>query len=92
MTQVPTDWIAPTGIRPVDPEATHTDVPVGRMHAAGLSLTARGLYAELLSYQSAPIDPFARAIDPPEEVRAAVDELIAHGFVVGVPQPLKPED
>jgi hypothetical protein len=45
-----------------------------------------------LSYQGAPIDPFDRAIDPPEEIRAAIDELIAHGFIVRVPQPLKPED
>jgi hypothetical protein len=82
------DWIAPTGIRRIEPNATHTDIPTGRMEADDLSFTARGLYAELLSYQGTPMNPYQDARGESVEIEAAIAELIEHGYIVRVPRPI----
>lgn len=87
MTSFPIDWIAPTGLRPIDPEAVRTEVPIAELHTAGLSLTAIGLYGELLSYQGAPINPFDNQLDGVEDIRTAIEELIDNGYAVRTPAP-----
>ncbi len=84
----PDFWIAPTGVRLVNPEAVSTTVPVQLMVDAGFSLTSIGLYGELLSYQGVPMNPYQNSIDELEDIRAAIDELVSSGYVVRVPPPL----
>jgi hypothetical protein len=84
---MPTDWIAATGLRAVDSDATSTLVPTGLMDQLDLSLIARGLYALLLVEQGAPVDPFENALDDETEIAAAIEELVAAGLAVRVPAP-----
>jgi hypothetical protein len=84
MTSGATDWIAPTGVRRFDPEATTTAIPASAMADPRLSLTAKGLYTLLITYQGEPIDPYADAIEDVEDIRAAIDELINCGYAVRV--------
>jgi len=76
------DWIAPTGLRLVDPDAAETFVPASAMEDPRLSLTAKGLYGLLLSNQGDPIDPYDDAIEDESEIKAAIDELIRTGYAV----------
>lgn len=78
------DWVAVTGLLLVDPNATTTLVPDVVMEDPRLSLAAKGLYAVLLSYQGQPIDPYEDAIEGEEEIRVAIDELVACGYAVRV--------
>ena len=84
MTQSLTDWIAPTGLRRVIPDAETTDIPDDAMSDPRLSLIAKGLYALLLTYQGQPIDPYEDAFEDAAEIRAAVDELIENGYATRV--------
>ncbi len=84
MTHKPNDWVAPTGLRPFDAGATGTAIPASAMNDPRLSLTARGLYALLLSYQGEPIDPYEDAIGDFDDIRSAIDELVNRGYVVRV--------
>ena len=83
MTQ-PADWIAPTGLRLFDPDATETFVPASAMEDPRLSLAAKGLYGLLLSYQGEPVDPIDDAIEDEETIRVAVDELIKLGYAIRI--------
>ena len=78
------DWIARTGVRAVEPSLADTAIPGSAMSDPQLSLTARGLYALLLTYQGQPIDPYKDAIEDEAEIRAAIDELVSHGYAVRV--------
>jgi hypothetical protein len=80
----PTDWIAPTGVRAVEPNASDTAIPDAKMSDPRLSLTAKGLYALLLTCQGQPVNPFEDAIEDEAEIRAAIAELIANGYAVRV--------
>lgn len=78
------DWVAATGLRRVDPDATHTPVDTGVLNDASLSLEAKGLYVLLQSYQGQPIDPYADAVEDDETIARAVEELIARGYAARV--------
>jgi hypothetical protein len=78
------DWIAPTGVRAVELNAPDTATPGSAMNDPRLSLTAKGLYALLLTYQGQPIDPYDGAIEDEAEIRAAIDELVSNGYAVRV--------
>lgn len=80
-------WVAPTGLRGVDPRATHTDVPVDELARLGFSFEAIGIYGEVLSYQGVPVQIFAGERDQPELIRSAVEELVAWGYLTIVEQP-----
>lgn len=84
MTSTATDWIAPTGMRPFDAEATSTATPAAAMNDERLSLAAKGLYALLLSYQGEPIDPYEDAVEDIDDICAAIEELIDCGYAVRV--------
>ncbi len=84
MSSMRSDWVAVTGVRPVDPDVTQTAVPWSVMHDERLSLTAKGLYGRLLSYQGQPIDPYDEALDDQDDIAAAIDELLASGYAVRV--------
>lgn len=81
------DWIAPTGVRAVEPNAVETAIPASAMNDSQLSLVAKGLYALLLTYQGQPIDPYGDAIEDEAEIHAAIDELVAYGYAVRVEAP-----
>ena len=87
MTERPRVWIAPTGLRVVDPDATQTAVPVDELLEAGLSFLAIGLYGELLSYQGKPVDPYENQLDAVEDISDAIDQLVKHGYAVRVGEP-----
>lgn len=76
--------IAAAGPRALDPDATTSLVQGSVMNDPRLSLTAKGLYAVLLSYQGQAIDPYEDAIEEDEEIRAAIDELLECGYAVRV--------
>lgn len=80
----PSDWIAPTGLRAVDIAPQSTAIPDAVLADPGLSLTAKGIYALVLSYQGQPIDPYQDAIEDEQDIREAIDELVAAGYVVRV--------
>lgn len=84
MTPDTTDWVAPTGVRRLDPEATTTAIPASAMADPRLSLTAKGLYTLLLTYQGEPIDPYEDTIEDVDDIRAAIDELVDCGYAVRV--------
>ena len=77
-----TDWIAPAGIRAVEPGPEFTAIPDAALSDPRLSLTAKGIYGLLLSYQGNPMDPYLDAFEDPEEIRRAVQELIAADLIV----------
>ena len=84
MVPVTSDWIAPTGLRALEPEAIDTAIPDTAMLDPRLSLAAKGLYALLLSYQGQPVDPYEDAIEDEADIRAATNELIELGYAVRV--------
>lgn len=84
MTSNISDWIAPTGVRRIAPDTLSTQVPETVLSDTRLSLTAKGLYALLLTYQGRPVDPYEDALEDEAEIRAAIDELIAFGYAVRV--------
>jgi hypothetical protein len=84
MTSGSSDWIAPTGVRAVEVDATDTAIPASAMSDPRLSLAAKGLYALLLTYQGQPIDPYDDAIEDEADIRAAIEELIESGYAVRV--------
>ncbi|MFZ4893319.1 hypothetical protein ACL9RL_02595 [Plantibacter sp. Mn2098] len=84
MTSPASDWIAPTGVRAVEVDATDTAITDSAMSDPRLSLAAKGLYALLLTYQGQPIDPYDDALEDEWEIRAAIDELIECGYAVRV--------
>lgn len=81
------DWIAPTGVRAVDPGAQATGIPDVVLNDESLSLAARGLYALVLTYRGEPINPYEDAVESPADIGSAVDELIERGLVVRPSRP-----
>lgn len=81
------DWIAPTGVRAVEPDAASTAITDSAMGDPRLSLIAKGLYALLLTYQGQPVDPYEDAIDEKEEIRTAIEELVSNGYAIRVKAP-----
>lgn len=86
MSSQPSDWIAPTGVRPVEADTETTAIPGDAMRDSRLSLTAKGLLALLLSYNGQPIDPYEDAIEEAAEIDQAVAELISFGYALRIPR------
>lgn len=78
------DWIAPTGVRPVEADPVTTAIPDFALNDPRLSLTAKGLLALLLSHCGQPIDPHEDAIEDAADIAGAVDELIEFGYAVRI--------
>lgn len=83
----PEDWVAATGPRLVSDDPEDYAIPEAVLGNAALSLTAKGLYALLLTGRGQPINPYEGAFEDPEDIRAAIDELIHAGLAVRLPQP-----
>ena len=80
----PADWIAPTGVRAIDPDVRTTGIPDAVLNDDSLSLTARGLYALVLEYQGEPVDPYEDAVQSYPEIASAIEELIERSLVLRV--------
>jgi hypothetical protein len=80
----PSDLIAATGVRPVVANTADVDIPSDVLADQDLSLMARGLYALLVAEQGKPVDPYDDAFESPEDLAAAIEELIAAGLAVRV--------
>lgn len=77
-------WIAATGLRAVGDERA-AELPDHIMRDTKLSLMARGLYALVLSGGGAAVNPFEDAVEPMDDIRGAIDELVAAELVVEMP-------
>lgn len=80
----PTDWIAASGLRAVEADASDVGIPPDVLADQELSLMARGLYALLLAQQGQPVDPYDEAFESEEDLTGAIDELLAAGLAVRV--------
>lgn len=80
------EWVSPTGLRTIG-DSDSTAVPIAVMNHPSLSLGAKGLYALILSYQGAPVDPYDGAIEDQDDIRAMLEELVTAGLVVRVSAP-----
>ena len=81
------EWIATSGPRLVSYDPAGSAIPAGVLSDARLSLRAKGLYALVLAKQGQPINPYEDAFESVEDIRAAIDELVAAGLVVRVITP-----
>lgn len=80
----PSERIAATSPRIVSDDPEDFAIPDAVLSDAGLSLMAKGVYALVLTGQGQPINPCEDPIQDVEEIRAAIEELIAAGLVVRV--------
>lgn len=81
------DWGAATGPRILSDDPEDKAIPESTLGNPDLSLMAKGLYAVVLAGQSRPINPYEDAFEDPEDIRAAIDELVQVGLVMRVAAP-----
>ncbi|WP_404473548.1 hypothetical protein [Microbacterium aerolatum] len=81
------EWIAAYGPRPVSDDPNDSAIPDAVLNDPTLSLTAKGLYAIVLSKQGQPLNPFEDAFEDSKDIHAAIEELVAAGLVVRTTQP-----
>lgn len=87
MDAAPAEWIPAAGPRPINTDPDGVAIPDAVLKDLELSLIAEGLYALVLSGQGQPINPYEDAIEDVEDIRAAIDELVAAGLVLRVVNP-----
>ncbi|GEK86615.1 MULTISPECIES: hypothetical protein [Microbacterium] len=76
------EWILALGLRPVSDDPNDSAIPDAVLNGPSLSLTAKALYALVLSTQGRPLNPFEDAFEDSKDIHAAIDELVAAGLVV----------
>jgi len=76
------DWIAPPGLRAVEPDPDDAAIPAEVLGSRSLSLIAKGIYTLALAYQGRPVDPYEEAVEDPSDIAAGIEELIEAGLIV----------
>lgn len=81
------NWIAALGPRAVSDEPEDSAISFSALNDPNLSLTAKGLYALVLSAQGQAVNPFLDALEDADDIQSAIDELVDAGLIVRVPTP-----
>lgn len=81
------DWIAPIAGFATADEATANIAATAAMENPHLSLLAKGLHALVLTHEGEPINPYADSYQPPELIKAAIEELLEAGLIIRAQQP-----